>query len=119
MGRITIEGTCEKYSTKALNKWVTDKCRELELTLSFRTEEGSFADSFVGVVVGDDNAILAFFSDWNALIGKSVEFDAELPEDDDDWSDDDGLSDVEADSMTLASAGWGTDEDYGYYGDEY
>jgi len=26
------------------------------------------------------------------------------------------LSDVEADADTLASAGWGTDEDYGYYG---
>jgi hypothetical protein len=31
---------------------------------------------------------------------------------------DDGLTDVEADSMTLASAGYGTDEDYGYFGDE-
>lgn len=35
-----------------------------------------------------------------------------------DYSDDDGLTDVEADAMTLASAGWGTDEDYGYYGGE-
>ena len=25
--------------------------------------------------------------------------------------------DVEADADTLASAGWGTDEDYGYYGE--
>lgn len=34
------------------------------------------------------------------------------------WED--GLSDIEADSMTLASCGWGTDEDYGDYGgDEY
>jgi hypothetical protein len=31
----------------------------------------------------------------------------------------DNLSDVEADSMTLASAGWGTDEDYGDYGGGY
>jgi hypothetical protein len=38
------------------------------------------------------------------------------PEQEEDY--DDGLSDVEADSMTLASAGWGTDEDYGYFGDE-
>ena len=30
----------------------------------------------------------------------------------------DGMTDVEADVNTLASAGWGTDEDYGYYGDE-
>jgi hypothetical protein len=28
----------------------------------------------------------------------------------------DGLTDVEADAMTLAGAGWGTDEDYGYFG---
>jgi hypothetical protein len=30
----------------------------------------------------------------------------------------DGLTDVEADADALASAGWGTDEDYGYYGDD-
>ena len=36
------------------------------------------------------------------------------------WEDDGpecGMSDVEADADTLASAGYGTDEDYGYYGD--
>ena len=40
------------------------------------------------------------------------DFDADFdyPED---W-----LDDVEADADTLASAGWGTDEDYGYYGAE-
>lgn len=32
-------------------------------------------------------------------------------------SDDDRYTDAEADADTLASAGWGTDEDYGYYGD--
>ena len=30
----------------------------------------------------------------------------------------DNMSDVEADADTLASAGWGMDEDYGYYGDD-
>lgn len=39
-----------------------------------------------------------------------------------DWSDEepwDGFnSDAEADADVLASAGWGTDEDYGYYGGE-
>ena len=29
-----------------------------------------------------------------------------------------GMTDVEADADTLASAGYGTDEDYGYYGDD-
>jgi hypothetical protein len=29
------------------------------------------------------------------------------------------MTDVEADADTLASAGYGTDEDYGYYGDAY
>jgi len=41
------------------------------------------------------------------------EFDDEPDFDDD--SHEDGLTDVEADAMTLASAGWGTDEDYGFY----
>jgi len=33
----------------------------------------------------------------------------------------DGMTDVEADADTLASAGWGTDEDYGDFGgnDDY
>jgi hypothetical protein len=31
----------------------------------------------------------------------------------------DFLSDAEADSMTLASAGWGTDEDYGSFGSDF
>jgi len=37
----------------------------------------------------------------------------------DNWLDEpEGMSDVEADADTLASAGWGTDEDYGWYGYE-
>ena len=41
----------------------------------------------------------------------------------DTWSDADEdardtWTDVEADADTLASAGWGTDEEYGYYGGE-
>ena len=37
------------------------------------------------------------------------------------WDDDGpecGMTDVEADADTLASAGYGTDEDYGYYGED-
>lgn len=30
----------------------------------------------------------------------------------------DDMTDVEADADTLKSAGWGTDEDYGYFGGE-
>lgn len=45
--------------------------------------------------------------------------DAEEQEDDFGYGDDD-LSDIEADMMTLRDAGYGTDEDYGFYGpDEY
>lgn len=33
-------------------------------------------------------------------------------------STDDNMSDMEADADALASAGWGTDEDYGYFGDD-
>lgn len=36
----------------------------------------------------------------------------------DDWDvESHDLSDAEADADTLASAGWGTDEDYGDYGE--
>ena len=35
----------------------------------------------------------------------------------DDRGHEDNMTDVEADADTLASAGWGTDEDYGYYGE--
>lgn len=31
---------------------------------------------------------------------------------------DDNMTDAEADADALASAGWGTDEDYGYFGDD-
>jgi hypothetical protein len=48
----------------------------------------------------------------------------DVPEDYDDMFSDemehgpeDSLSDVEADAMTLRDAGYGTDEDYGYYGE--
>lgn len=30
----------------------------------------------------------------------------------------DGMTDMEADADTLRSCGWGTDEDYGYFGEE-
>ncbi len=29
------------------------------------------------------------------------------------------MSDAEADADTFASCGWGTDEDYGFFGDEF
>lgn len=32
--------------------------------------------------------------------------------------EDDGMTDAEADADTFRSVGWGTDEDYGYFGDE-
>ena len=46
----------------------------------------------------------------------SVDCFDEMPDDGDEpW---DGFnSDAEADADVLASAGWGTDEDYGYYGE--
>lgn len=44
------------------------------------------------------------------------DFDEATPEDEYEGYE---MSDVEADADTLASAGWGTDEDYGYYGDDF
>ncbi len=42
--------------------------------------------------------------------------DAEIEPLAEDYNDDDGMTDAEADADALASAGWGTDEDYGYFG---
>lgn len=46
-----------------------------------------------------------------------------MPDDTEDGMDDEpseGWTDAEADADALASAGWGTDEDYGYFGgDEF
>lgn len=52
---------------------------------------------------------------WNHETGDDMsEFDGdETPGDE----PDDNMTDVEADADTLASAGWGTDEDYGYFGE--
>lgn len=42
----------------------------------------------------------------------------QLDNDDVYQSYEDHMTDAEADADTLASCGWGTDEDYGYYGDD-
>lgn len=52
-----------------------------------------------------------YLNEWRTVGDGEIEYAGPLTED--------NLSDVEADAMTLASAGWGTDEDYGYAGDEY
>lgn len=46
------------------------------------------------------------------------DFDGEEPEEEEPEFPDEppGMTDVEADADTLASAGYGTDEDYGYFG---
>jgi hypothetical protein len=55
--------------------------------------------------------------DWDEVGADTSEYDGEPEPDSED--DDEGyqMTDVEADADTLASAGWGTDEDYGDFGD--
>jgi hypothetical protein len=53
------------------------------------------------------------------MLGYFVSDVDEAYEEPDEWDDSDGLTDAEADAMTLAGAGYGTDEDYGYYGDDF
>lgn len=44
----------------------------------------------------------------------------EVDEDDDDFYDDDYDDSMDGDhDSAMESAGWGTDEDYGYYGEDY
>lgn len=63
---------------------------------------------------GGDSMYDADYEDLDAMNGDPESLDDER----DDFDDYDGyeMSDVEADADTLASAGYGTDEDYGYYG---
>ena len=50
---------------------------------------------------------------------RSIGYELSDIDDSTEFEDDDepfGMTDAEADADTLASAGWGTDEDYGYFG---
>lgn len=65
-----------------------------------------------------DGALASVLLDFLRDKGLLDEFEvylAEVVQDDDAYDDDDGLTDVEADAMTLRDVGWGTDEDYGLY----
>lgn len=58
-------------------------------------------------------------NDW-ADTHLAADFDGQDWDDreDDGWSErDDWDDDVDHDSYVLTSAGWGTDEDYGFFGD--
>lgn len=59
----------------------------------------------------EDDFLEAAYEDANG-----GDFDTAVEDEYEDYED--GLSDVEADAMALAGAGWGTDEDYGYFGGE-
>ena len=51
--------------------------------------------------------------DYADLVNLKANVEFALWEYDSQWMTEDNLTDVEADADTLASAGWGTDEDYG------
>ena len=54
--------------------------------------------------------------DYADLVNLRANIEFALWDYDSKWMTEDNLTDVEADADTLASAGWGTDEDYGYFG---
>ena len=54
-------------------------------------------------------------SEWNEA-QDVVEYDDPMADEMEQGPEDHFRDDVEADSDTLASAGYGTDEDYGYFG---
>lgn len=79
-----------------------------------------YDDGFYGHEMVDSYAPgTAAYNDYFAGYSDGA-VDATVEDDEPDpYDDEDGLTDVEADAMTLAGAGWGTDEDYGFYGDDY
>ena len=54
--------------------------------------------------------------DYADLVNLRANIEFALWDYDSKWMTEDNMTDVEADADTLASAGWGTDEDYGYFG---
>jgi hypothetical protein len=88
-----------------------------ELNEKARQHSGEFAHSWLS------GAMRVHLSDAEAaIISRTLDnvmaAEAEAKAEAEEAEYEDGLSDVEADAMTLASAGWGTDEDYGYFGGE-
>jgi hypothetical protein len=65
-----------------------------------------------------DGLIYAFHENWpyDDLSGRGEHI---FPVREPDEYEDDGMTDAEADADVLRMAGWGTDEDYGYYGDDF
>ena len=55
------------------------------------------------------------YDDYNDFYGENMDYEDYNDEADDDSYDDSMDGDHES---GLSSAGWGTDEDYGYYGDD-
>ena len=51
--------------------------------------------------------------DYADMVNLKANIEFALWEYDSQWMTEDNMTDVEADADTLASAGWGTDEDYG------
>ena len=85
-----------------------------ELNDKARQHSGEFAHSWLSGAMRvylSDEAAEAISRTLDDVMAAKAEVEGE-------WQAEDGLSDVEADAMTLASAGWGTDEDYGYFGGE-
>lgn len=51
-------------------------------------------------------------------VSEDEDFDISMLTAMDDGDSEDSMTDAEADADTLRSCGWGTDEDYGYYGED-
>jgi hypothetical protein len=62
-----------------------------------------------------DDVDASNYDDYNDFHGENMDYEDYTDEADDDSYDDSMDGDHES---GLASAGWGTDEDYGYYGDD-
>jgi hypothetical protein len=56
--------------------------------------------------------------DYADLVNLKANVEFALWDYDSKWMTEDNMTDSEADADTLASAGWGTDEDYGGYGQD-
>lgn len=67
----------------------------------------------------EDQYLDSYWEDRNEMFDSYEEIDerwGQWDDDDEPGDEPDGMTDVEADADTLRNCGWGTDEDYGYFG---
>ena len=69
--------------------------------------------------IAPENQVVYFCDACDLEVDHDGDCWVEGEDDDEEYWESRRLDDLSDDAEALASIGWGTDEDYGYYGDDY